>query len=125
MNYRISLITPSFNQGEYLEQTIDSVLSQNYPNVEYIIMDGGSTDNSVQIIKKHEKHLKYWVSEPDKGQSDAINKGLKLVTGDVFNWLCSDDYLENGALKLIGERFNEGGIDFISGNIQVIEDVQN
>lgn len=84
-------------------------------------MDGGSTDNSVEIIKKYEKHLKYWVSEPDKGQSHAINKGLKLVNGDVFNWLCSDDYLENGSLFKIADAFNDPKIDFISGNIRVFE----
>ncbi len=121
MSLKISLITPSYNQGEYLEQCIDSVLSQNYPSLEYIIMDGGSTDRSVEIIKKYEKHLKYWVSEPDKGQSHAINKGLKLVSGDVFNWLCSDDYLEKGSLFKIADAFNDPKVDFISGNIRVFE----
>lgn len=120
-NVNISLITPSYNQGEYLEQCIDSVLSQNYPNLEYIIMDGGSSDNSVEIIKKYEKHLKYWVSEPDKGQSHAINKGLKLVTGEVFNWLCSDDYLEQGSLFKIAEAFLDPKVDLISGDIRVFE----
>jgi glycosyltransferase involved in cell wall biosynthesis len=118
---KITIVTPSFNQAEYLEQCIESVLSQNYPNLEYIIIDGGSTDKSVEIIKKNEKHLKYWISEPDLGQSDAINKGLKLVTGEIFNWLCSDDYLENGALKLIGETFSNSNIDVISGNIRVFD----
>lgn len=121
MTLQISIITPSFNQGEYLEQCIDSVLSQNYPNLEYIIMDGGSTDNSVEIIKKYEKHLKYWVSEPDNGQSHAINKGLQLVSGEVFNWLCSDDYLEQGSLFKIAEAFSDPKVDFISGNIRVFE----
>ena len=74
---KISIITPSFNQGQFIEQTILSVINQNYPNLEYIIVDGGSIDNTIDIIKKYEKHITYWVSEPDKGQSDAINKGLK------------------------------------------------
>jgi glycosyltransferase involved in cell wall biosynthesis len=102
---KTSIITPSFNQGHYIEQTIISVLDQNYPNLEYIIIDGGSTDNTVDIIKKYEKHLKYWVSEPDRGQCHAINKGLKHCTGDIFNWLNSDDYYEPLALHKIVEAF--------------------
>lgn len=103
---KITIVTPSYNQGRYLEQTILSVLDQNYPNLEYMVIDGGSTDDSVEIIKKYEKHLAYWVSEKDKGQSDAINKGLKRFTGDIFNWLNSDDYLEKDALFKIAEAFN-------------------
>lgn len=102
---KISIITPSFNQGIYIEQTILSVLNQNYPNIEYIIIDGGSTDNTIDIIKKYESKITYWVSEPDKGQSDAINKGLKIATGDIINWLNSDDYYESNALNAIAEVF--------------------
>lgn len=102
---KISLITPSYNQGQYIEQTIDSVLSQDYPNLEYIIIDGGSTDNSVDIIKKYEKYLKYWVSEPDRGHCHAINKGLKHCTGTIFNWLNSDDYYEPDALHQVAAAF--------------------
>lgn len=102
---KISIVTPSYNQGVFLEQTIDSVLSQGYENLEYIIIDGGSNDKSVEIIKKYEKHLAYWVSEKDKGQSDAINKGITRSTGAIFNWINSDDYLEPHALNTIGKFF--------------------
>jgi glycosyltransferase involved in cell wall biosynthesis len=104
---KISIVTPSFNQGKYLEETILSIINQKYPNLEYIIIDGGSTDNSVEIIKKYEKHLSYWVSEKDNGQSNAINKGLKRVTGDLFNWINSDDFLEEGALFKIAEAYRD------------------
>lgn len=99
---KISVITPSYNQGQFIEKTIQSVLGQNYPNLEYIIIDGGSTDDSVSIIKKYEKHLSYWVSEKDRGQSHAINKGFSKATGDIYYWINSDDYLLPGALELIG-----------------------
>lgn len=111
----ISIVTPTYNQGQYIEETIQSVLDQNYSNLEYIIIDGGSTDNTVDIIKKYEKHLKYWISEPDKGQANAINKGLQHCTGDVFNWLNSDDYLAPGALKEISNAFENPKIDAVAG----------
>jgi glycosyltransferase involved in cell wall biosynthesis len=95
---RISIITPSFNQGAFIEDTIQSVLQQDYPNLEYIVIDGGSTDGSVDIIRKYESQIDYWVSEPDAGQSDAICKGFERCTGDLWNWLNSDDVLEPGAL---------------------------
>jgi len=85
------VVTPCYNQKRFVEQTIRSVLCQNYPNLEYIIIDGGSTDNSVEIIKKYEKHLAYWVSEKDRGQSHAINKGFAKTTGGILSWLNSDD----------------------------------
>ena len=99
----ISIVTPSYNQGEFIEETIRSVLLQGYPNLEYIIMDGGSTDNSVAIIKKYEPWLACWVSEPDKGQSHAINKGFRKATGKVLAWLNSDDYFQQSAVATLVE----------------------
>lgn len=112
---KITLITPSFNQGKYLERTILSVLEQNYPALEYIIIDGGSNDNSVEIIKKYGKHLKYWTSEKDRGQSHAINKGLLFSSGDIINWLNSDDWLEQGALHKTAEAFTRSKADIVCG----------
>jgi len=118
---KISIITPTLNQGNYIEQTIDSVLAQNYPNLEYIIIDGGSTDNTVNIIKKHQKHLSFWISESDKGQSNAINKGLKYLTGDIFNWINSDDFYEPNAFKTISNEFLlDPNLDILCGKERVI-----
>ena len=117
---KISIITPSFNQAEFLEETIDSVLSQDYKNLEYIIIDGGSNDESIDIIKKHEKYLTYWVSEPDGGQSEAINKGLRLITGGICNWLCSDDTLTKNSLKSIAYNFNITNFDVYIGGHNII-----
>lgn len=102
---KISIITPNFNGGKYLEETILSVLNQNYPDLEYIIIDGGSTDNSVDIIKKYEKQLAYWVSEPDKGMYDAIQKGFQKSSGDLMAWLNSDDMYHRNALFTVSEIF--------------------
>lgn len=104
---KISIITPNLNQGSFLEECIKSILSQDYPNLEFIIIDGGSTDNSVEIIRKYEKILKYWVSEKDNGQADAINKGLRHATGEVFNWLNSDDRFEAGALFEVADAYRK------------------
>ncbi|RYE26288.1 MAG: glycosyltransferase [Sphingobacteriales bacterium] len=112
---KISIITPSYNQGHFIEQTITSILDQGYPNLEYIIMDGGSKDNTVEVIKKYEKHINYWVSERDKGQSDAINKGFRMATGEVINWLNSDDYYEKGALHKVGEAFSDPKVNVFMG----------
>lgn len=114
---KISIITPSFNQGRYLEETIRSVLLQGYPNLEYFIIDGGSTDDSVAIIRKYERWLTGWVSERDRGQCDAINKGYALCTGDLFNWICSDDLLAPGALPRVAETFlDEPDLDAVAGS---------
>ncbi len=111
---KISIVTPSFNQGQYIEETILSVLNQNYPNLEYIIIDGGSTDNTVEIIKKYETKISYWISEPDKGQTDAINKGFKKCTGEIFNWLNSDDFYEPNTLNELAKLFTS------RPNVQVV-----
>jgi GT2 family glycosyltransferase len=98
---KISIITPSFNQHQFIEKTIRSVLLQNYPNLEFIIMDGESTDGSVEVIKKYASKLTYWVSQADAGQSDAINRGFEKATGEIFAWLNTDDYYLPGALKTV------------------------
>lgn len=119
---RISIVTPSFNQGEFLERTILSVLNQNYPNLEYIIIDGGSTDESVQVIKQYEKCLSYWVSEKDNGQSDAINKGFQRSTGGILAWLNSDDIYLPGTLYKVEEVFrDEKEAEVVYGNIYIID----
>lgn len=104
---KISLITPSYNQGQYLEDTLKSVLDQNYPNLEYIVIDGGSQDHSVDIIEKYSSQLTYWISEPDQGQTDALQKGFSKATGDILGWLCSDDILQPNTLSEVAQFFGE------------------
>lgn len=120
---RISIITPSYNQVQFLERTILSVINQDYPNLEYIIIDGDSTDGSVEIIKKYEKHLTYWVSEKDLGQSNAINKGLKIATGDWVAWQNSDDIFYPGtfdSLANAAKKNNQSSL--IIGNMNMIDE---
>ncbi|HTN20031.1 MAG TPA: glycosyltransferase family 2 protein [Pelobium sp.] len=128
---KISIITPNFNQGKYIEETILSIINQGYPNLEYIIIDGGSTDNSVEIIEKYDKHISYWVSEKDKGQADAINKGLAHCTGEIFNWINSDDLLAPNALFTIASLYKENATvagrvyNFYENNSELNDYTQN
>lgn len=119
---KISIITPSYNQGQFLERTIQSVLNQGYPNLEYWVIDGGSNDNSVSILKKYSSQLK-WISEKDHGQTDAINKGMSRATGDVVAYLNSDDVYEQGTLKLVGKYFlKHKNADWITGDYRIIDE---
>lgn len=113
---KISIVTPNFNGGRYLEHTIQSVLSQDYPNLEYIVIDGGSTDNSVAIIKKYESNLAYWVSEPDKGLYDAVQKGFDCSTGEIMAWINSDDLYHPKAFFTVAEIFtNIKNVNWLMG----------
>ena len=116
----ISIVTPSFNSEKYIEECIQSVLRQNYPNYEHIIFDGGSTDGTVHIIKKY-PHLK-WVSEPDKGQTDAINKGFKLAKGEIITWLNSDDSYAADTFNKVSKLITNTNYCWIAGNIIFIDE---
>lgn len=107
----VSIVTPSFNQAKFLEETIRSVLAQDYPSIEYILIDGGSTDGSVEIIQKYAHRLAYWVSEKDRGQTDALNKGFAAATGNIFAWLNSDDTYQPGAIR--------SAVDFLTSHPRV------
>lgn len=119
---KISIVTPSYNQADFLEETIRSVLLQGYPNLEYFIMDGGSTDGSLEIIKKYAPWLSNWKSEKDEGQSQAINKGWRHCSGNIFCWLNSDDYLMPNTLFRVAEVFNSHpGAGFIHANAEIVD----
>jgi len=124
----VSIVTPSFNQSPYLEETIRSVLGQTYERIEYILIDGGSTDGSQEIIRQYADRLAYWVSEKDKGQTDALNKGFKVAHGDIFAWLNSDDlYYPHAVEEAVAYLMDHpqvgvvyGDLDFVDENSQVI-----
>ncbi|MCP4762152.1 MAG: glycosyltransferase [archaeon] len=115
---KISILTPSYNQGEYIEVNIKSVLNQSYPNFEHIIIDGGSTDNTVEILKKY-PHLK-WVSESDEGQSDALNKGLAMSTGEIIGWINSDDYYEVDIFQDVCKAFQDNSVQWVVGLLKKV-----
>jgi len=120
---KISIITPNFNGEAYLEETIRSVLDQNYPNLEYIVIDGGSTDKSVALIESYSSKLSYWVSEPDNGQADAINKGLQKATGEWIGFLNSDDlYVQNSLFKLVEQIDQNADQNWIVGGTEIFGD---
>ena len=122
---KISIITPNYNLGDFLERTIESVLSQNYPNLEYIIIDGGSTDNSLPIIKKYESQLSYWESTADRGMYHALNKGFSKSSGEIMGWINSDDMLHPGSLFKIVRYFKSyKEVEWIQGypNVFDLED---
>jgi glycosyltransferase involved in cell wall biosynthesis len=102
---RISIVTPSFNQGAYIEETLRSILLQNYPNLEFVVIDGGSSDITVDILKKYEPYLTYWESKKDRGQTHALNKGIQRLTGEIFNWVNSDDLLLPNALVEVAKAY--------------------
>jgi glycosyltransferase involved in cell wall biosynthesis len=114
---RISIVTPSFNQSQYIEETIRSVLLQGYPRLEYMIIDGGSNDSSVDIIKKYEKWITYWISEPDSGQANAINKGIGRCQGEVFAWINSDDIYLSNSFGIVARCFRDHPKHIIAGDV--------
>lgn len=119
---RISIVTPSYNQGDFIEETIRSVLLQGYPNLEYILIDGGSSDNSVDIIKKYGQYLAYWVIEADSGQSNALNKGFRKATGELIGWQNSDDYYHFNSLRCAAQAIkNYENVEVIYGSTDNVD----
>jgi glycosyltransferase involved in cell wall biosynthesis len=118
---RITVVTPSFQQADFLEETLRSVILQGYPDLEYMVVDGGSSDGSVEIIERYAPWLSWWVSEPDDGQSDAINKGLGRATGDILAWLNSDDVYYPGTLGTVARHMEESGCDILIGAMDKVK----
>jgi glycosyltransferase involved in cell wall biosynthesis len=118
---KLSVVVPSYNQANYLEETLLSIIRQNYPNLELIVIDGGSTDHSTEIIKNYEQYISYWISEKDRGQSHAINKGFEKATGEWVAWMNSDDCYSEGAFKYIFEKLEYTKYDFLLGFCSVGE----
>jgi glycosyltransferase involved in cell wall biosynthesis len=112
---RISIVTPNYNYGHFIEETIRSILLQGYPNLEYIIIDGESSDNSIEVVKKYERWLSFWVSEKDRGQTNAINKGIDRSTGIIFNWINSDDTLSKDSLNTVADLYIQNKFDLLIG----------
>ena len=117
MRPKLSVITPTYNQAQFIEQTIESVLEQGYENLEYVIVDGGSTDGTVDVIRRYEKHLSWWVSEPDEGQTHAINKGIEGTSGEVVAYINSDDYYLPGAFDRAMELLESTGAMYVGGAV--------
>ena len=119
----VSIVTPSFNQGRFLEETIQSVLSQDYPHIEYMVVDGGSTDGSVEIIRRYQDRLAWWVSETDQGQTDAINKGFARANGDILAWINSDDTYQPGAVSEVVSFFeSHPEVGMVYGDANLIDE---
>ena len=114
---KISIVTPSFNQGEYLEEAIRSVIRQGYPNLEYFVVDGGSTDDSAKIIQGYADSINWWVSQKDRGQTDALIKGFSRASGDLLGWINSDDLLEPGALAAVAQAYRDNPGSLIAGSV--------
>lgn len=120
---KVSIITPSFNQGQFLEASIRSVLEQDYPNIEYIVVDGGSKDDSVEVIKKYQDRLAWWVSEKDKGHADALNKGFSRATGEILAWLNSDDiYFPGAVTEAVSVLQSHPEVGMVYGDADLIDD---
>ncbi len=121
----VTIVTPSFNQARFLEQTMRSVLDQDYPNIEYMVVDGGSTDGSVDLIQKYSKRLKWWVSEKDGGQAEAINKGFTRASGEIIAWINSDDYYMPGAIaEAVKTLCEHPDVGMVYGKVRVVDETE-